>query len=196
MHNRQVFARGKVLHRLLADIEHRADLRHARAAQIRHGLEAADAPLVEQAHQKRLHRVVVVVAQRDLFVTARDDQLVERPAAHLCAHRAGVLLLTEVKDDGADLGALAHVRYLQLFTQRRDRRKIHPAQAHVDGERLEREGLGVIPAQRSERHEQRQRILAARYADGNFIACVNHMVIVDAPAHQAHHSLHICLRKK
>ena len=47
-------------------VQQRTDLGHAGAVQVRYGLEAADAALEQQVHQQRLHRVVIVVAQRDL----------------------------------------------------------------------------------------------------------------------------------
>ena len=66
VHDRQALLLGKARNGLFADVEHRPDLRDARARQIRHRLKAADPALVKQAHQKCLDRIVVVMAERDL----------------------------------------------------------------------------------------------------------------------------------
>ena len=70
-----------------------------------HRLEAADAALVEQAHEKGLHRVVMVVPQGDLVDALGQQRFVQRAASHFGAHGAGVLLLSVVKNDRADLAS-------------------------------------------------------------------------------------------
>ena len=60
-------------------------------------------------------RVVEVVAERELGYAARADRVVERAAPHLCAQRAGVILLAHVKDYLLDVGFQAGVGNVQLL---------------------------------------------------------------------------------
>ena len=84
---------GEVNDLLLAGVDERADLRNAAAIHVRHGPEAAQAPLEQQAHEEGLDRVVEVVAEGELGYAARADRVVERAPAHLRAQRAGIVLL-------------------------------------------------------------------------------------------------------
>ena len=119
MDDGELFPRGKARYGLFADVEHRADLRDAGAAEIRDRLEAGDAALVEQAHEERLDRVVIVVAQGNFIVALLAHQVVQRAAAHLCAHGAGVLLLAIVENDRADLRLLHKIGHVQPRAQLR-----------------------------------------------------------------------------
>ena len=148
--DRQLIALGKVRDGLLADVEHGPDLRDAGAAEVGHGLKAADAALVEKAHKEGLDRVVKVVAEGDLVAAKRKQHVVERAAAHLRAHRAGVPFVPVVEDDGADLGLFDLIRHLQLLAQRRHRREIHPRQPHVDRDGLQLVMRRIVPPQRGQ----------------------------------------------
>ena len=65
---------------------------HARARHVRHRLKAADAPLVHEREQKRLDRVIKMVAEREFCDAALAERRAQRTAAHLGAQGAGVIL--------------------------------------------------------------------------------------------------------
>ena len=131
------------------------------------------------------------MAQRDFPKAELADRIIQRAPAHLRAHRARVLFLPVVENDRADLRFLAEIAHTQVLAVPLDRRKIHAVKPHVDGDRRELKGRGVIASQRGEYGKERQRVLSARHADGDLVPRGNHMVIVDALSHQAHHFLHL-----
>ncbi len=94
---------GKMRDSLFSDIEHGADLRDAGAAEIRYGLKAADAALVEKAHEKCFNGIVKMVTERDLVAAQFQQHVVQRTAAHFRAHRTRVFLVPVIKDNRADL---------------------------------------------------------------------------------------------
>ena len=185
----ELLLRGKAAHHPFGQVEHRADLRHAHAVEIGHGLEAAQPSLKDQAHQERLHRIVVVVAEGDLGKALLRQGFIQCPAAHLRAHRAGIFLLAIVKNDRPDLRLHLRERHVQLFAQRRDGRKVHP-KPHVDRDRRQLKRLRIVFAQRRQQRQERQRVLPARHAHGDFIVRRDHAVVVRAAPHQSHQSLH------
>ena len=190
MHDGQVVLRRERAHHALRQIEHGPDLRHAGPVEVRHRLEAADPPLEQQTHQERLDGVVIVVAERHLGKALLQQRLIQRPAAHLGAQRAGIVFLPVLEDDRPDLRLHAGIRHAEALTQACDRREIHAAEAHVDRDGREVIGIGHIFPQRRQKRQQRQRILAAGHADGDAVARLDHPVILDAAAHESHHSLH------
>ena len=107
---------------LFSRVDQRPDLRDAGAVEEGHGPKAAQPPLEEQGQQEGLHRVVKVVAERELGDPARADRVVERAAAHLRAQRAGVVLLPHVEDDLLDVGLAAGVGDAQRGAELRHRR--------------------------------------------------------------------------
>ena len=131
------------------------------------------------------------MAQRDFPKAELADRIIQRAPAHLRAHRARVLFLPVVENNRADLRFLAEISHVQLFAVLLNRRKIHAGEPHVDGNRRELKGRRVIASQRGEYSKERQRVLPARHADSDLVPRGNHMVIVDALSHQAHHFLHL-----
>ncbi len=151
---------------------------------MRHRLKAADAPLVYEREQKRLDRVVKVVAERELCDAALAERGAQCAAAHLGAQRAGVVFFAHVEHDLFDVRFQAGVRHAERRAQLRYRREIHAVEAELDRDGLERKRLRIVPVQLVERHEQHERILAARDADGDGVARRDHIIILHAPAHQ------------
>ena len=131
------------------------------------------------------------MAQRDFPKAELADRIIQRAPAHLRAHRARVLFLPVVENNRADLRFLAEISHVQLFAVLLNRRKIHAGEPHVDGNRRELKWRRVIASQRGEHGKERQRVLPARHADGDLVPRGDHMVIVDALSHQAHHFLHL-----
>ena len=80
-----------------------------------HRLKAADAPLVHEREQKRLDRVVKVVAERELCDATRAERGTQRAAAHLGAQGAGIVLLAHVEHDLFDVRFQAGVRHAKRF---------------------------------------------------------------------------------
>ena len=75
---------------ILPAVQQWADLGDARAVQIRHRLEAADAPLKQQIHQQRFDGVVVVMPQCDLVDPPLRQRCVQAAPPQLGAEGAGV----------------------------------------------------------------------------------------------------------
>ena len=119
VHDGQVVLRRERAHHALCQIEHGADLRHAGPIEVRHRLEAADPSLEQQAHQERLDGVVIVVAERHLGKALLQQRLIQRPAAHLGAQRAGIGLFALLEHDSADLGLFYVLGHVQFLAQRR-----------------------------------------------------------------------------
>ena len=191
MHDRQPLTRSEIAHHALGQIEHRPDLRDARAVEVCHGLEAAQPPLEEQAHQERLDRVVIVVPQRDLGKAQPQKLLIQRAAPHLGAHGAGIFLPAIVENDRPDLSLDRVEGHVQPLTKRRHARKIHAGQSHVDRDGRQLERLRVILAKRRQQHQQRQRVLPAGNAHGDPVVRLDHVIIVGAAPHKTHQLLHM-----
>ena len=128
--------------------------------------------------------------QGDLGIAQLRQRLVQRAAPHFRAHGAGILLLAVVKNNGADLGLDDVERDAQALTIFRDGRKIHPLQTHVDGDGRQLIGTRIVFPHGRQQSQQGQRVLAAGHADGNPVVGGDHTVVVGAPPHQSHHSLH------
>ena len=168
----------------LLDVQQGADLGDPAAVQVGHGLEAADPPLQEEAHEHGLHRVVVVVAQGDL-VQAQPVQLCAQGApAQLGAQGAGIFLLPVDKDDLVDWYADQVVGHLQILAQPGNGGEIHSRRAAVDGDGRHLEPLGIEAAQPGQGGQGEHGVLAAAYAHGHRVAAFDHMVVLHAPADQ------------
>ena len=191
MHNGKPLLLCEIAHHLFRQVEHGADLRHAGAVEIRHGLKAAQPAFKKQAHQEGLHGVVMMMPQRDLFEALLQKRLIQRPAAHLCAHGAGILFLPVVKNHRADLRDDTAVRHAETAAVFLHRAEIHARQPHVDGNGRQLVGPRIVFPQRRQQRQKRQRILAAGNADGDLIVGLYHAVVVNAAPHQTHHSLHL-----
>ena len=152
-------------------------------------LEAADPALVNQTHEKGFHGIVIVVAQGKLMKALIHQRLIQRAPAHFGAHRAGVLFLPIVEDNGADLRFHNGIGHIQFFAQLRDFRIIH-AKAHIDGDCLQLEILIMIAPQRRQKLQKHQRILSSGDAYGDFISVFDHGIVFHAPANQADKFLH------
>ena len=167
------------------EVEHGANLNHTGAVQIGDRLKAADSSLENQGHQEGLHRIVVMVPQRDLVASPVKQCLVQCAPAHFRAHGAGIFFLAVVKDYGGNFRIYNGIGHIQLPAQLTDAAVIH-VKPHIYGNGLQRKGLIVVAPQPSQKDKQRKRILAAGHAHGDFIPCINHMIVLHAPADQAH----------
>ena len=191
MQHRQVHPRREIVQRLFVNVQHGANLHNTRPVKVRHRLEAVDAPLEQQRHEKRLHRVVIVMSQRQLVEALVQNCLIQRPPAHFGAHGAGILLLAVVKNNGRDLRFHHGIGHVPLLAQRRDLRIVHP-QPHINGDRFQLVGLIKVFPQPRQQNQQGERILPSGHAHGNAVARLDHMIVVHAPPNQSHQLLHSC----
>ena len=132
-----------------------------------------------------------MVAEREFCDAALAERRAQRTAAHLGAQGAGVILLAHVEHDLLDVGLEPRVRHAERRAQLRHRREVHPVKPELDRDGLERKRLRIVPAQLVERHEQHERILAARDADGDGVARRDHVIILHAPAYQTGKSVQV-----
>ena len=123
---------------------------------MRHRLKAADAPLVHEREQKRLDRIIKMVAERELCDAALAERRAQRTAAHLGAQGAGVILLAYVEHDLLDVGLQARVRHAERRAQLCHRREVHALEAELDRDRLEGKRLRIIPPQLVEREQKHE----------------------------------------
>ena len=98
--------------------------------------------------------------------------------------------MADVEDDGSDLGRYADVLDAERVAERLYGRKIHLVVAHFEGNRHDLELFRIEPAQLRQRHEKRERVLAARNADRYPVAGLYHMVMVHRAADIREHFLH------
>ena len=177
----------------LRAVEQRPDLGDVGAVQIGHRLEAGDPPLVKEGEEKGLDGVVKVVAQGDLGDAPVPDGVVKGPPPHLGAHGAGVLLLPQVEDDVVDLRGQKGVGDLQRLAVGRHRGEVHPLApvhaAHVQGEGLHREGLGVKLRQLGQGGQQGEGVLSPGDPHGDPVPRLDHVVVLHAAAGIAYNSI-------
>lgn len=149
VHGAGVAYHGKVqLRRHAADVrfltvQQGADLGDVRPVQIRHRLEAADPTLEQQVHQKRLHRVVVVVSQGDLADPPLRQCRMQAAPAQLGAQGAGVLFFAFEEHDVVHRHGDAGVGHVQRLAVVGDGGEVHARHTGLQGDRLHLEGLGV-----------------------------------------------------
>ena len=134
--------------------------------QIRHRLEAADASLIDQRHNKGLHRVIIMVTQRQLSDAPIQYGLIQGATAHFGAHGAGILFLTVVKDDGRDLCVDDGIRHIQFFAEGGHAGIVH-AETHIDGNGLQLK-ITVL-SETCQQLQQHQAVLATGNANGDLI---------------------------
>ena len=159
------------------------------SVQIGYRLETADPALKQQGHHEGLHRVVIVVPQRQLVEAPLHNCLIQGAPAHFRAQGAGILLLTVVKNNGSNFRLHNGIGYADIPAQRFYARVVH-SQPHVDGKCLQFKGLVEIRPQARQQGEQHQRVLSAGNANGNPVSLLNHIIVVHAPADKAHKLLH------
>ena len=191
MQHRQVHPRREIVQRLFVNVQHGANLHNASSVQIGHRLETVDAPLEQQGHEECLHRVVIVMSQRQLVEALVQNCLIQRPPAHFGAHGAGILLLAVVENNGRNLRFHHGIGHVPLLAQRRDLRIVHP-QPHINGDCFQLIGLIKVFPQPRQQNQQGERILPPGHAHGNAVARLDHMIVVHAPPNQSHQLLHSC----
>ena len=151
-----------------------------------HRLEAGEPPLVEQGEEEGLHRVVKVVAQGDLGDAPLLQGVVEGAPAHLGAHGAGVLLPAEIEDDVVDLRLQQGEGHIDGAAVLRHRGEVHPLTpvhvAHIQGEGLHGEGLGVELPQPGQGGQQGDGVLAAGHPHRHPVAGPDHVVVLHTAA--------------
>ena len=131
-----------------------------------------------------------MVAERDLLDAVLVHRGRERAAAQLGAQRAGVLLPALEEHDLIDGDVHADVLHAERAAVIRHAVEAHARRARLNGHGDDPERLGIKAAQPRERGECEERILAAGDADGDGIARLDHVVILDAAAHEAQNFLH------
>ena len=191
--HRQFFHFGGLPEHPLRAVEEGTDLGDAHAVQVGHRLEAGEPPLVEEGEEEGLDGVVEVVAQGDLGDAPVPDGVVESAPAHFGAHGAGVLLLPQVEDDVVDLRGEEGVGDAQLLAVGRHRGEVHALapvhMAHVQGEGLHGEGLGVKLRQLGQGGQEGEGVLAAGDPHGDPVAGLDHVVVLHTAAGVAQNSV-------
>ena len=93
-----------------------------------------------------------------------------------------------------DLGGKQGEGHVQRPAQLRHTGEVHPLSpvhtAHVQGEGLHREGLGIKRPQFGQRHQQRQGILPAGHPYGHPVPGLDHVVILHTAADIAQDLVH------
>ena len=131
-----------------------------------------------------------MVPERNLFAARRERRLVQRPPAHFRAQRAGVRLLADIENNLFDLGRHAAVWNAKPVAEILHRAEIHPVIAHFQRDGSQFKGFWVKFAQICKRRKQRKRILAARHPNGNMVAGLDHVIMVDGAADIGKQFLH------
>ena len=123
---------------------------------------------------------------------------VQNAAAHLGAEAAGLFRLCGRLNRLPQRGTPAEIGHLQPLAQCGHGAVIRltAAEARVDGDGGQREGVGVEAAQPRQRRQQRHAVLAAGYADCHAVAVRNHPVAVDGRAHGAEQLLNPVCHKR
>ena len=75
-----------------------------------------------------------------------------------------------------------------------DTRKIHTLKAHIHGDGNHLKGIWVKAAHFGKRTKEREGILAARNANGNAVARLDHIIVLARAAHVAQHSANVHYR--
>ena len=190
LHHRQPEPRRHPPDVLLLTVQQRADLGDVRPIQIRHRLEAADAPLKQQVHQKCLHRVVVVVTQRDLADAPLRQRRVQAAPPQLGAQGAGIFLLPLLKHDVVHRHGDADVRHVQRRAVVGDGRKVHTRHPRLQRDGLHLKGLGVKRPQTRQRRQRQQAVLAAGHAYRHRLPRLDHVVVLHTAADKPQYMLH------
>lgn len=126
-----------------------------------------------------------MVTEGELVASARFERVVQSPAPHFGAERAGVFLLPDVENDLADIGLHARIGNSDTAAKLRDRRIVHFTVAKLDCDGFEIEALRVIAPELRERAEKNKAVLSPRDANRNAVAVLYHAVVVNALAHDA-----------
>ena len=158
LHHRQLQPPGHPADLLLPAVQQGADLGDAGAVQVRHRLEAADAPLEQQVHQQRLDGVVIVVAQGDFPDAQVRKGRVQAAPPQLGAQGAGVLLPPLLKHNIVHRHRDADVRHVQLFAVIRHRLKAHARHPRLQRDGLHLKRLGVEFPQPRQRRQRQQEV--------------------------------------
>ena len=182
MDHRQVEPLHRAADVILPAVQQRADLGDARAVQIRHRLEAADAPLEEQIHQQRFDGIVVVMPQCDLVDPPLRQRRIQAAPPQLGAEGAGVLFFALFKYDLVYRHMDAGVRDLQLPAQLRHGVKAHARRAGLQRDGLQLKGDGIEVPQPGQSRQGQQAVLAAGDAHGHLVPGLDHVIVLHAAA--------------
>ena len=153
--------------------------------QIRHRLEAADAPLKQQVHQQRLHRIVVVVPQRDFVYPPFRQRRMQAAPPQLGAQGTGVLFFSLVEHDVVYRYGDAGIGNVQLRAVVSHRGEVHPRHTRLQRDGLHPEGLGIECPQPGQGRQRQQAVLAAGDAYGHGLSGFDHVVVLHTAADQS-----------
>ena len=182
----------ELLDLLFGHVDHGSDQLDAHAGEVGNGGEATESALVKEVEHKGLHHVVEVVTEGNGGASKLFCGGVERAAAHLGAERAGIFFLSDLKNDLVDLGGDDVVGDVKLLAELFDGLEVHAAlKAHVDGYGDQLEFFGIEAAQICHCAEEREGVLAGGDADGDLVALLDHVVVVNSSAGIAEDSFHV-----
>ncbi len=170
---------------LLGGVDQRSDDRDIRSVKIGYRREAAESSLKEKIQHKGFYHVIKVMTQSDLIASKLLGGIVKHSAAELGAKRAGVGFLTHVENDLGDIGRLHVIGYVQFFAKladgcviRRNAAALQITEPHIHRNRHKLKRNGIEATKLCHRIKQGKRILSRRHADGDFIARLDHRIIV------------------
>ena len=131
-----------------------------------------------------------MMPQSDLMNTALGERGIQASPAQFGAQGAGILLPALFKHDLIDRHLYPLIGHLQLFAQRRHRRKIHAGHPHLQGNGLQSERDRVKPAQLRQGHQRQQAVLPAADTYGKAVVGRDHTVVLHASADKPQNMLH------
>ena len=95
-----------------------------------------------------------------------------------CAAAAGIVLLALFKDNLGDVCLHDCIFNIQIPAQFLDFVQIQIFKSQIHGDGMNREVLWIKTAQTVQGIQQCQTVFSARYADSNFVALLDHLIIV------------------
>ena len=181
----ELLAIDRVQDLLLRGEDQRPDHGEVPAGQVRDRLEAVEGAEVEEVHEERVDRVVPVVSEGELVAPEFLGERVETAPPQVRAEAAGILLVPGLEDHVADARAVDDILDVEFLAHFNDGRIVHfcSVEARVERDADDLEPLRIVPAHLGETVEERDRILAARDADRDLVAVLDHPVAVHGAAH-------------
>ena len=88
------------------------------------------------------------MSQRQLVESSVQQRLIQGTPAHFRTHGAGILLLTVIENNRADLGFYQVERHIQISAQLRNPAVVHP-KTHIHRDCLKGKGIVIVPTQLS-----------------------------------------------
>ena len=181
----ELLAIDRVQDLLLRGEYQRSDHGEVLPGQVRDRLEAVEGAEVEEVHEERVDRVVPVVSEGEFVAAKLFGERMKTAPPQVRAEAAGVLLVPGLEDHVADVRAVDDVLDAELSAHVDDGRVVHfgVVEARVERDADDLELFRIVPAHLGKTVEERDRILAARDADRDLVAVLDHPVAVHGAAH-------------